>query len=115
MSLVSPAQCVHHCEFWEGLWLQREAALQTISFRDAEPQPVFPPNAKKNPGISLKQLGPGMNINLTTTNPFLPKQLFQGFILLRDLFPNRKAQLTFEMHNKVGRKGWVTITLFFSV
>ena len=27
-----------HCESGEGLWLQGEAALQTHSFRDAEPQ-----------------------------------------------------------------------------
>ena len=31
----------------EGLWLQEEAALQTHSFRDAEPKPVIRPNAKK--------------------------------------------------------------------
>ena len=31
-----------HCEFGEGLWLQGEAALQTHSFRDADPQQVIP-------------------------------------------------------------------------
>ena len=37
----------HHCESWEGLWLQEEAALQMHSFRDADPQPVIPQNPKK--------------------------------------------------------------------
>ena len=37
-----------HCESGEVLWLQGEAELQTHSFRDAEPQPVIPPNANKN-------------------------------------------------------------------
>ena len=41
--------------------------------------------------------------------PIHEAQLFQGSIFLRDMFPSGKAQLTFEMHNKV------TITLFFSV
>ena len=36
-----------HCECGEGLWLQVFAASQTRSFRDAEPQQVIPPNAKK--------------------------------------------------------------------
>ena len=35
-----------HCESGEGLWLQGEAALQMHSFRDADPQPVFPQNSK---------------------------------------------------------------------
>ena len=41
-----------HCESREGLWLQGEAALQVHSFRDTDPQPVIPPNKKKNHGIS---------------------------------------------------------------
>ena len=33
-----------HCESGEGLWIEGEAALQTHSFRDAEPHPVIPLN-----------------------------------------------------------------------
>ena len=36
-----------HCESGNGLWLQGEAVLHMHSFRDAEPQPVIPPNAKQ--------------------------------------------------------------------
>ena len=32
-----------------------------------------------------------------------PTQFFQGSISLRDLFPIGKAQLKFEIHNKVGK------------
>ena len=35
-----------HCEAGEGNWLQGEAALQTHSFRDADPRPVIPKNRK---------------------------------------------------------------------
>ena len=31
-----------HCVAREGYWLQGEAALQALSFRDADPQPVIP-------------------------------------------------------------------------
>ena len=60
-----------HCESGEGLWLQGEAALQTHSFRNADPQPVIPPNGKKNHGMFPKLLRPGINISLTTTDPCL--------------------------------------------
>ena len=33
-----------HCESVEELWLQREAALQMQSFRDADPQPAIQRN-----------------------------------------------------------------------
>ena len=36
-----------HCESKEGLWLQGEAAFETHSFRDTEPQPVNPQNDEK--------------------------------------------------------------------
>ena len=37
-----------YCKSGKELWLQGEAALQTPSFRDAEPQLVMPPKAKIN-------------------------------------------------------------------
>ena len=40
-------------ESGEGLWLQEEAAFLMHSFRDAEPQQMIPPNAKKHYGMSL--------------------------------------------------------------
>ena len=40
----TPTLLTDHCESWEGLWLQGEAASQTHSFRDAEPHPVIPLN-----------------------------------------------------------------------
>ena len=36
-----------HSESGKTLWRQGEESLQTRSFRDAEPQPWIPPNAKK--------------------------------------------------------------------
>ena len=38
---------VEHCESKEGLWLQGEAAFETHSFRDAEPQPMITQNDNK--------------------------------------------------------------------
>ena len=64
--------CAAHCESGEELWLQGEAALQVHSFRDSDPQPVIPPNEKKNHGMSVIQLRPGMNISLTASDPCLP-------------------------------------------
>ena len=54
------------------LWLQGEAALQTQSFRDAEPQLVIPPKTKDNHGMPPVQLRPGRNICMTTTDPCPP-------------------------------------------
>ena len=54
---------LQHCESGKGLWLQGKAAFQMHSFRDAEPQPVIPPNAKKRHPISLKELRPGLNVS----------------------------------------------------
>ena len=64
-----------HCESGEMPWLQGEAALQTHSFRDADPQPVIPPNEKKNHGMSPQLLTPGINISLTTSAPLTPVYL----------------------------------------
>ena len=50
-STAAPAAAAH-CESGEGLWPQGEAALQTHSFRDAEPHPVIPQIAKKAHGVS---------------------------------------------------------------
>ena len=61
-----------HCESGKDLWLEGEAALQTQSFRDAEPQIVIPPKTKKNHGVPPVQLRPGIHICLTTTDPCLP-------------------------------------------
>ena len=44
-----------HCESGEGIWLQGEAASEAHSFRDAEPHPVIPENAKNNYGIFPKK------------------------------------------------------------
>ena len=63
------AEYIGHCYSGEALWLQEEAALQMHSFRDAEPQPVIPQDPKKNHGMPLKQLRPGIHISLTTTDP----------------------------------------------
>ena len=42
-SYTAALHCITtHCESGEGLWLQGEAALQTHSFRDADPEPVNP-------------------------------------------------------------------------
>ena len=49
-----------------------KAALQTESFRDAEPQPGIRPKTKKNHGVPPVQLRSGINICLTTTDPCLP-------------------------------------------
>ena len=61
-----------HCEFGKELRLQGEAALQTPSFRDAEPHLVIPPKTKKNHGVPPMQIRPEKHICLTTTNPCLP-------------------------------------------
>ena len=53
--LIDRLLCTCHYESREGLWLQREAAIETHSFRDAEPQPVIPHNSKKNHEMSLKK------------------------------------------------------------
>ena len=47
-----------HCESGKELLLQGKAALQTQSFRDAEPQLDIPPKTKKNckvPHVQLRQ------------------------------------------------------------
>ena len=64
--------CTCYCESGEGLWLQAEAAIQTHSFGDADPQPVITPKAKKIHRMSPKQLIPSIHISLTTTDPCLP-------------------------------------------
>ena len=46
----SKIRVISYKESSEGYCLQGEAALQLHSFRDAEPQHVIPPNAKKNHG-----------------------------------------------------------------
>ena len=60
---------IGRCYSGEALWLQEEAALQMHSFRETEPQPVIPQDPKKNHGMRLKQLRPGIHISLTTTDP----------------------------------------------
>ena len=66
-----PRWHIQHFESEEGLWLEGEAALQTLISRDAEPKPVIPPNAKKHTGMSPNQFRPGINISLTTTDQCL--------------------------------------------
>ena len=55
-----------HGEFEKGLWLQGKAASQTHSFRDAEPRPVIPQNAKKNYGIFPLQLRPSISTSMSS-------------------------------------------------
>ena len=69
--------CHCHCESWEGLFLQGEAALQKHSFREAEPQPVFRQNAKKNYEMTPMQLRPDTNKSLTSTDLCLPGNAWQ--------------------------------------
>ena len=66
-----------HCESGEGPWLYGEAAIQTHSFRDTDPQEVIPPNEKKNYEISPKLLRPGINFHLNTTDSCLPNTALQ--------------------------------------
>ena len=61
----------------EWLRLQGQAALQTHSFRDAEPQRVIPPNAKNHHGVSPKRPGPGIIIHLTNADSCLPSIAWQ--------------------------------------
>ena len=61
-----------HCESGNELWLQGEPALQTQSFRDAEPQLIIPPKRNTNHGVLPVQLRPGIHISLTTTDPCVP-------------------------------------------
>ena len=37
---------IYHCESGKDLWLKGEAALETHSFRDAEPQQMIPQKEK---------------------------------------------------------------------
>ena len=64
-----------HCESRKGLWLPEEAASQPYSFRDAEPQPVISPNAKKN--IFPKQTKEGISTSLSPTDLCLPITVWQ--------------------------------------
>ena len=70
-----------HCESGEVLWLQGEAASQTHSFRDAEPQPVIPPNANKNHGKFPKKLRPGISTSMSTTDLCLPNTAWQWSVV----------------------------------
>ena len=70
-----------HCESWEGLWLQGWAALQKHGFRDAEPHPVSPPNAKKNHGIFEKQLRPDITSSLLNTHLCLLSTVWQWSVI----------------------------------
>ena len=53
-----------YTESVEGIWLQGEAVSQAHSFRDAEPHPVIPANAKNSYQIFPKQLRPCNNTSL---------------------------------------------------
>ena len=74
---MSIRDCAYHCEFGEGIWLQGEAASEAHSFRDAEPHPVIPENAKNNHEIFPKKLEPCNNTNLSTTDFCLPSNAQQ--------------------------------------
>jgi hypothetical protein len=65
---TQPTGDTSHCESGEGIWLQGEAASEAHSFRDAEPHPVIPANAKNNHEIFPKKLRPCNNTNLSTTD-----------------------------------------------
>ena len=70
-----------HCESGEGLWIQGKAALQTHSFRDAEPHQVIPQNAKKNYGTFPMQLTPDISTSLSTTDLCLPSTTWQRSVV----------------------------------
>ena len=70
-------ECGMHSESGEELWVQGEAVLQTLSSRDAKPQPVIAPYAKKNYEMSPRQLRTGINISLTPKDPFVPSTAWQ--------------------------------------
>ena len=74
-----------YTEFYESgevLWLKGEAASQTHSFRDAEPQPVIPPNEKKKKhGKSPKQLRSGISTSMSTTDLCLPNAAWQWSVV----------------------------------
>ena len=83
------AEIPPHCDSGEVIWLQGEAALQTHSFRDADPQPVVLQNAKKFHGMSPKHFRPGLNTSLITTNPCLYSTAWQCSVV----FYSRNSQL----------------------
>ena len=56
-------------------------ALQTHSFKDAEPQTGIPQNVEKSHGISTKQLRPGIDISLTINDPGLPSTQWQSCVV----------------------------------
>ena len=59
------------------VWLQGKAALQTHSFRDAEPPSEISTNATKQHGFSTKKLRSDIDISLTITDPCLPTTAWQ--------------------------------------
>ena len=73
--------CCGHCESGKDLWLQEEAALQTQSFRDAEPQLVIPPKTKK-----IMESLPG-NSCRKGNMPFFPvKSENPGYTIIAECF-----------------------------
>ena len=56
---------IGHCESEEVPWLQGEAALQTHSFRDADPQLAIPSNEKEFPRASPLGTPSGGGVFLT--------------------------------------------------
>ena len=70
-----------HFESGEGIWLQGEAASEAHSFRDAEPHPVIPANAKNKYEIFPKKLRPCNNTNLSPTDFCLPSTAWQWSVV----------------------------------
>ena len=81
VEMVLPNICITHCESGEGIWLQGEIASEEHSFRDAEPHPVIPENAKNNYEIFPKKLRPCNNTNLSTTDFCLPSTAWQWSVV----------------------------------
>ena len=75
--------CSHalHCESREGLWLQGEAAFETHSYRDAEPQSVIPLNEEKILKCLPSSHTKPKNIILTTIYMYIPSTVYQGRVV----------------------------------
>ena len=69
--------CITHCESGEGILLQGEAASEAHSFRDTQPHPVIPENAKNHDKIFPKKLRPCDNTSLSTIGLCLPSTAWQ--------------------------------------
>ena len=79
---------IYICESEDGIWLQGEAASEAHTFRDGEPNPVIPANAKNNYEIFPKKLRLCNNTNMSATDLCLPSKHYMAMkccLLLQNL------------------------------